>query len=425
MQQNNTPQARGIRAWLPIIGLAFAAFVFNTSEFLPVGLLTDMAHSLGESVPQMGLVITGYAWIVAVMSLPLTILTAKLERKKLLLALIALFAFCHFAVLHVATFGALFATRAGVALAHSIFWSIMTPLAARMAPHGKRGVGLACVMGGSIVATVLGVPIGTQLGIWVGWQYAFFTIGVGAALLFVVIALVLPRCQSRQAGSLSSLPKILRRPALLELYFLTATVVLAHYTTYSYISPILAQVGGYSSNAIVFILFVFGISGIIGTFAGGYAVDHFASACLVVPIALVASSLALLVPSLSFEGSAVVLVIVWSASMTALCMAFQTKLLDVASDAADVATSLYSGIFNIGIGGGAFVGSILSNMHLAEQNFLPLPFIASCVAFCALLATLMIWKTKGQALFPYETANSPLHTQKGEEVDFSKRQSPN
>ena len=129
-----------------MIGLAFAAFVFNTSEFLPVGLLPDMAASLNESVSFMGLVITGYAWVVSIMSLPLALLTARFERKKLLLFLLGLFAICHFAVLWVDSFWSLYATRIGVALAHSIFWSIMNPLAARMAPAGKRATGLAAVM---------------------------------------------------------------------------------------------------------------------------------------------------------------------------------------------------------------------------------------------------------------------------------------
>ena len=80
----------GFRAWIPVIGLAFAAFVFNTSEFLPVGLLPDMAASLNESVSFMGLVITGYAWVVSIMSLPLALLTARFERKKLLLFLLSL-----------------------------------------------------------------------------------------------------------------------------------------------------------------------------------------------------------------------------------------------------------------------------------------------------------------------------------------------
>lgn len=154
----HTPQQHkfGFKAWIPTIGLAFAAFVFNTSEFLPVGLLPNIAESIHESVSKTGLIITVYAWVVSLLSLPLTILTAKLERRRLLLWLIVIFALSHFVVLWADTFEKLMGARVCVAVTHSIFWSIMTPLAARVAPFGKQAFGLAAVMGGSIVATVLG-----------------------------------------------------------------------------------------------------------------------------------------------------------------------------------------------------------------------------------------------------------------------------
>ncbi len=164
----------GLQAWLPTIGLAFAAFVFNTSEFLPVGLLPNIAESIGESVSKTGLIITVYAWVVSLLSLPLTIVTAKLERRKLLLWLIFIFALSHFLVLWADTFEKLMGARICVAVTHSVFWSIMTPLAARVAPFGRQSLGLAMVMGGTIVATVMGVPLGTRLGQIVGWQGAFF-----------------------------------------------------------------------------------------------------------------------------------------------------------------------------------------------------------------------------------------------------------
>lgn len=133
----------GFKAWIPTIGLAFAAFVFNTSEFLPVGLLPNIAESIQESVSKTSLIITVYAWVVSLLSLPLTILTAKLERRRLLLWLIVIFALSHFVVLWADTFEKLMGARICVAVTHSIFWSIMTPLAARVAPFGKQAFGLA------------------------------------------------------------------------------------------------------------------------------------------------------------------------------------------------------------------------------------------------------------------------------------------
>lgn len=387
------PVKYGFRAWLPIIGLAFAAFVFNTSEFLPVGLLPNIAEHLNETVFFTGLVITGYAWVVAVMSLPLTIITAKLERRKLLLALIAVFALAHFAVIVADTFERLFAARVAVALTHSIFWSIMTPLAARMAPRGKRAVGLAAVMGGTIVATVLGVPIGTQLGHMFGWQEAFFIIGIAAALVFALIWLVLPECVSTHAGSLKSLPVILKRPALIQLYCLTAVTVLGQYTAYSYISPILQSVGGFADGDVVTTLFVFGIAGIIGTVLSSKLVDRYPSGALVAPLIAISACLFLIIPTCHHFGVLMGVVVIWGAAMTAVCMAFQTMLLNAAPDAADIAASLYSGIFNIGIGGGAFLGSRI----LSASGYEPIVWTGASIVALSALSTLFVWWRTGSA----------------------------
>jgi len=398
----------GFKAWLPIIALAFAAFVFNTSEFLPVGLLPDIAESLHETVPFTGLILTGYAFVVAIMSLPLTIVTARFERRKLLLALLFIFSVCHFVVPWVETFWTLFAARVGVALTHAIFWSIMTPLAARVAPHGKRAVGLAAVMGGTIVATVLGVPIGTNLGHYFGWHMSFFIIGIGSALVFVVIYFVLPLCESTQAGSLKSLPVILKRPGLQQLYFLTVITVLGQFTAYSYLNPILATAGGLDEGMIVTMLFVFGIAGIIGTVIGSKTVDRHCAATLLISMAVVCVSLALLTVSAQATASLTFVVICWGAAMTAVCLAFQTVLLNVAPDAADVATSLYSGIFNVGIGGGAFIGSRVSQ----AAGFMPVAYVGAALVAVSLLSLVIVRAKSGRWLL----GGTPTVREKGEPV---------
>lgn len=396
MTERARPQT-GFRAWVPVIALAFAAFVFNTSEFLPVGLLPDMAQDLRETVSFTGLVITGYAWVVALMSLPLAIATAKFERRRLLLFLLAAFALCHFAVLAAHSFGMLLICRIGVALTHSVFWSIMTPLAARTAPRGKRALGLAAVMGGTIVATVLGVPIGTKLGHYFGWQEAFAIVGLAAAAVFLIIWKTLPESPSTKAGSLKSLPVILKRPALLQLYALTMVTVLGQFTAYSYISPFLQRVCGMSDSDVVNILLVFGLAGIVGTIVSSRTLERYPSASLAVPLFLIAASLALIEPAANASyGVLCAVTLVWGAAMTALCMAFQTIVLKAAPDAADVAASLYSGIFNIGIGGGAFTGSLLSGW----AGFGVLPYAASGFVLLSALSVALAWAKTGSAVLP-------------------------
>lgn len=176
----------GFRAWIPVIGLAFAAFVFNTSEFLPVGCCPTWRQASTSQSPSWDSLLPAMpGWCRSCRAARASY--RRFERKKLLLFLLGLFAICHFAVLWVDSFWSLYATRIGVALAHSIFWSIMNPLAARMAPAGKRATGLAAVMGGTIVATVLGVPLGTKMGHLFGWAESFFVIGAAAFLVLMLL----------------------------------------------------------------------------------------------------------------------------------------------------------------------------------------------------------------------------------------------
>ena len=143
--------------WLPLIGLTFAVFVFNTSEFMPIGLLTDIATDLNISEARAGLLISVYAWVVAIMSLPLMIMVSKMELKRLLLSIIALFVVSHVASTFAEGYYTLMLSRIGVACSHAIFWSIAPPLAVRTVPDGKRALGLSTIATGSSVAMLMAV----------------------------------------------------------------------------------------------------------------------------------------------------------------------------------------------------------------------------------------------------------------------------
>lgn len=391
-----------LRAWLPAASLAIAAFVFNTSEFLPVGLLPDIAQGLGESLSFTGLVITGYAWVVALTSLPLALLTAKLERRRLLLTLMGIFAAAHLVMPWVTNFATLLGARIAVALSHAVFWSIMFPLAARMAPKGQKAKGIAAVMGGTVLATVLGVPIGTKLGHWFGWQEAFAIVGGAAIISMLLIAAVLPEAPSRKAGSISSLPVILKRPALRQLYLVAATAMLGNFTVYSYVSPIVTEAAGGSAEDVVTLLLVFGLSGFLGTILNTRILEKSTSLALVLPLAAMTTAFLFFLATSGIPAVHWVLVILWGASISGLMMSLNTLVLAAGHDAADISTSLLSGIINVGIGGGAFLGSLLS----ANWSFASLPYAGAVLAGAPLLAALFIWKTTGCAVLPYEHEDS-------------------
>ena len=345
------------RIWSSILCLALAAFIFNTTEFVPVGLLPNIAESFSMDVAHAGLLLTIYAWAVSLLSLPLTVLTAKMERRKLLIFLFCLFIASHILAGFAWSFYSLMVARIGIACAHAVFWAITTPLAVRLAPNGKKAKAMGFIVVGTSMATVLGIPIGTMIGQLVGWRVTFLCIGFIAFCVMASLIYLLPAVPSMNTISLKAIPEVLKRPVLLNIYLLTAIIITGHFTAYTYITPFMLNVGGFSEQIVVSLLLAVGFSGMIGSLIFAKYAEPHPTAILVMPvILLIICLLSLYVCSFSLI-TAILQGMVWGLAITIIGMVMQSKVIDAAPDAADIATSVYSGIYNIGIGGGAFVGS--------------------------------------------------------------------
>ncbi|EKC0165994.1 sugar transporter [Salmonella enterica] len=366
-------------AWLRVVTLAIAAFIFNTTEFVPVGLLSDIAESFHMQTAQVGIMLTIYAWVVAVMSLPFMLLTSQMERRKLLICLFVLFIASHVLSFLAWNFTVLVISRIGIAFAHAIFWSITASLAIRLAPAGKRAQALSLIATGSALAMVLGLPIGRVVGQYFGWRTTFFAIGMGALITLLCLIKLLPKLPSEHSGSLKSLPLLFRRPALMSLYVLTVVVVTAHYTAYSYIEPFVQNVAGLSANFATVLLLILGGAGIIGSLVFGKLGNRHASSLVSIAIALLVICLLLLLPAANSEAHLAILSIFWGIAIMVIGLGMQVKVLALAPDATDVAMALFSGIFNIGIGAGALVGNQVS-LHWSMSAIGYIGAIPACAA---------------------------------------------
>ncbi|ARO94777.1 sugar transporter [Salmonella enterica subsp. enterica serovar Virchow] len=366
-------------AWLRVVTLAIAAFIFNTTEFVPVGLLSDIAESFHMQTAQVGIMLTIYAWVVAVMSLPFMLLTSQMERRKLLICLFVLFIASHVLSFLAWNFTVLVISRIGIAFAHAIFWSITASLAIRLAPAGKRAQALSLIATGTALAMVLGLPIGRVVGQYFGWRTTFFAIGMGALITLLCLIKLLPKLPSEHSGSLKSLPLLFRRPALMSLYVLTVVVVTAHYTAYSYIEPFVQNVAGLSANFATVLLLILGGAGIIGSLVFGKLGNRHASSLVSIAIALLVVCLLLLLPAADSEAHLAILSIFWGIAIMVIGLGMQVKVLSLAPDATDVAMALFSGIFNIGIGAGALVGNQVS-LHWSMSAIGYIGAIPACAA---------------------------------------------
>lgn len=375
-------------SWFAVITLAVAAFIFNTTEFVPVGLLPGIAEDFSMDISRTGLLMTIYAWAVTIFSLPLTMMTARFERRRLLIFLFILFIASHALAAVAWSFSSLLAARLGIAMAHSVFWAITIPLAVRLAPKGNKTKALSFIVTGSSLATVLGVPLGTVIGHHFGWRMTFALIGVIAAIILLLLWRVLPTLTSQSSGNLKVVPALLKRPSLQYIYLTLALVMTAHFTASTYISPYLQEVGGKSNNVVVMLLFIIGLAGILGgVLFARYAGRH-SSPMLLMSLLGLMLSLALLYFSVMHWWALIPLAIVWGMVITLIAMLLQSKVLEKAPDAPDIGIAIFSGVFNIGIGGGALLGGqMIEQVGLAN-----IAYVGAVLMLVAMLG--FFWKAR-------------------------------
>lgn len=349
-----------IKAWLPVICLALTGFTFVTTELMPIGLLPDIAQDMGKTEAFTGLLVTIYAWSVALTSLPLTMAVRRLNRKTLLLFLLGGFAVSQWLAAIATDFAFLMAARLMTSFCHALFWSVTPPLAVKVAPGHGTTKALAIMGSITSLASILGMPLGTIIGHNLGWRVTFALIGTLSLIVALILAKNLPSVPGAEGKKTAGEAMPWHTPIIAKTYLLTVLTVSGHFAAFTYMNPLLANSGGFSSSTIAVLLLTLGSAGIMGNIIVSRHLDVRPQTALTSALCLLAASLLIAGFAASSLPGAVLLCLVWGSSMSASTLTYQTIVIKKSTNQ-DVANSLYSAIFNVGIGGGALVGNTVFN----------------------------------------------------------------
>ncbi len=371
-----------------VILMGVSAFVVNTTEFVPVALLSDIAKDFSITTAETGLMLTLYAWVVAAMSLPLMLLTSRFERKRLLLALFVVFIASHVLSVFAWSFQVLLISRVGIAFSHAIFWAITAAITLRVAPEGKRALALSILATGTSLALVLGVPIGRIVGQWLGWRATFAGIGVIAFIVFILQVKLLPLLPSMFDGSFRKIPELLKNPLLVCLYLFCFIVFTADYAAYTYIEPFMNRVGSVSENQVTFILLLFGGAGLIGSYIFSRWSERSSTMMMLVSTVLILVAMMMMLWTVTSIWLFSITTLVWGTAMILLMLTIQSKVIEIDINAQDMVMAMFSGIINFGIGAGALIGGYaVTYISLSSVGF-----VGAAVAFLALLLMIFMMK---------------------------------
>jgi predicted MFS family arabinose efflux permease len=340
--------------------LSAAVFVSVTTELLPTGLLPGMSRDLHVSAGQLGLLVTAYALMVAVLAAPIGLATARYGRRGMLALSLAGYAICNAITAISDTYALTVLGRVIGGLSHGLFWGMLAGYAGRIVSPDRVGRAVTIAAAGGTAAVLVGVPAGTALGVLVGWRAVFGGFAVIALMLTLIGARLLPAVPGTPPGAGVRMKDVVRIPGLLAVISVTAVIMLGHFSFITYIAPFLTR-AGVSEVGLGPALLGYGAAGGLGLLVAGVVVDRRLRPAMLVSAALLAGTFIALATANVIGVSTAVAVVGAAASgfaLGGLPVFLQAATLRVAPGAAEAASALNASAFNIGIGGGALLGGL-------------------------------------------------------------------
>ena len=372
---------------LQLLALTLASFLATANETIPAGLLDQIATGFMTSEAWAGQTVTLCALGAGIAAIPLTVLTKKYPQRNLLLISLITFSVCNLLTALSTHFIFVLCLRFIIGLATGLAWSILATYARSMAPPHLQGRALAIAMLGIPLALALGVPLSAWLSAFIGWRNIFIILSMTALLLTVWVFFKVPNYHKNTSQRSVALKTVFTMPGVRPILFLVMAWILSHYLLYTYITPLLTDLG--LKTQIDFILLVFGLSTLLGIWLIGLLVDQHLKKLIFISLTTFLIISVLL--SLSFNHLGLMLftlfTVIWGLSFSGAPTLLQTVLANAAQENADIAQSLLVTVFNLSFACSGIIGGILLET-LGTHYF---PFLITFILAVA-LEVLFIYK---------------------------------
>jgi DHA1 family inner membrane transport protein len=371
---------------LPLLALAIAAFGIGTTEFVIMGLLPNVARDLGVSIPAAGMLVSGYALGVTIGAPILAIVTAKMPRKKALMSLIGVFIVGNLLCAIAPGYWVLMAARIVTAFCHGAFFGIGSVVAADLVAPNRRAQAIALMFTGLTLANVLGVPLGTALGQAAGWRATFWVVTLIGLLAAGALAVCLPKQIEMRESSILREFNVLKNPQVLMVLGISVLASASLFSVFTYITPILEDVTGLAPHAVTGVLLLFGLGLTVGNTLGGKLADWRLLRSLLAFFVAIVVVLTIFAATMHAAIPAMITIFVWGMLAFAIVPPLQMLIVNRASDAPNLASTLNQGAFNLGNATGAWFGGMAIG---AGAPLFTLPWIGVLLACCAFGLTLL------------------------------------
>ena len=366
--------------WLAVTAIGMATFSVVTTEMLPVGLLTPIADTLDTSTGTAGLMISLPALLAALFAPLLVIASGSLDRRKILCGLLSLLVIANLASALAQNMAWMLAARVLVGFCMGGIWAIAGGLASRLVPAPSIGLATSIIFGGVAIASVLGVPLGAQIGDVAGWRWAFGAMALFSGLVLALHLAVMPALPAASSANLRQFGKQLHNRHLQAGLLLTLLLVTSHFAAFTFVRPLLLSVSGFDAQWLGALLFFYGFTGIIGNFlAGAVAVRRTAPTIIAISAGLLFTPLLFLAVGDSSIGGGVVL-LVWGLAYGGVSVGLMTLMMKAAPRAVEIVAALYVGVFNVAIALGAWAGGqAVDGLGLSANLWLAAGFAAAAL----------------------------------------------